>query len=140
MAYESSADRMDRLETVLLDFIRHTDGARHAQDQAMTEFKQRVDQDIAEMRQWRIDSQKKWGEIANKLGSFAEDIVAPNIPRIGHQIFSIDGESKDLFSAARLRLQHPQDRSRMREFDYIYATNRGWIVVESNNDPKLKDV
>ena len=28
----------------------------------------------------------------------------------------------------------------MREFDYIYATGRGWIVVESKNDPKLKDV
>src|SRR6266849_8087726 len=109
MAYESSEDRMDRLETVLMTFIRHTDEARqaqeqarHAQDQAMAEFrqgmadfKQRVDQDIAEMRQWRIESQKKWGEIANKLGTFVEDIVAPNIPRIGGEIFGINGQEQE---------------------------------------------
>jgi len=28
----------------------------------------------------------------------------------------------------------------MREFDYVYATRRGWIIVESKNEPKLKDV
>ena len=28
----------------------------------------------------------------------------------------------------------------MREFDYIYATRKGWIVLESKTDPKLKDV
>lgn len=28
----------------------------------------------------------------------------------------------------------------MREFDFLYVTKNGWIVVESKNDPKLKDV
>ena len=28
----------------------------------------------------------------------------------------------------------------MREFDYIYATRRGWLIVEAKNDPKLKDI
>src|SRR5207245_321336 len=118
-----------------------------AQDQAMAEFrkgmdefKQRVDQDIAEMRQWRIDSQKKWGEIANKLGTFVEDIVAPNIPRIGKLVFGLNGQLQERFSASRLLVSHPEDSARMREFDYIYATRSGWIVVESKNDPKLKDV
>src|SRR5437867_3089420 len=36
------------------------------------------------MRQWRVQAQKQWGEIANRLGTFVEDIVAPNIPRIGN--------------------------------------------------------
>src|SRR5712664_3549408 len=109
MAYESSEDRMDRLETVLMDFIRHTDEARHAQDKAMVEFNQKVDQDIAEMRQWRVDSQKKWGEIPNKLGTFVEDIVAPNIPRVGQEILGLNGQQQELFSAPRLRVWHPTD-------------------------------
>jgi hypothetical protein len=60
--YESAEERMDRLETLVTAFIQHTD------------------QDMAEMRLWRLQSQKQWGEIANKLGSFVEDVVAPNIP------------------------------------------------------------
>jgi hypothetical protein len=39
-----------------------------------------------------------------------------------------------------LRVRHPQDTSRIQEFDYVYATRSGWIIVESKNDPKLKDV
>src|SRR5438132_6720397 len=103
-------------------------------------FRAEVDQDIAEMRQWRFQSQKQWGEIANKLGSFVEDIVAPNIPRIAGEILGTNGQQEELLSAARWRVWHPQDKGRMREFDYVYATRRGWIIVESKNDPKLKDV
>src|SRR5438876_9258998 len=103
MAYESPQDRMDRLEEVLTTFIQHTN------------------QDIAEMRQWRIHAQKQWGEIANKLGTFVQDIVAPNVPRIAQQILALNGQAEELLAAARLRVWHPQDGSRVREFDYVYA-------------------
>ncbi|MBI4661276.1 MAG: hypothetical protein HY735_20835 [Verrucomicrobia bacterium] len=113
---------MDRLEALITTFVRHTD------------------QDISEMREWRIHSQKQWGEIAQKLGTFVEDIVAPNIPRIAKDVFAFGGVDEELFSGPRLRLRHPMDAAKMREFDYIYATRRGWIVVESKSDPKLRDV
>src|SRR2546427_669922 len=122
MAYESPQDRMDRLEEVLMTFIGQSS------------------QDVAEMRQWRLQAQKQWGEIANKLGTFVEDIVAPNIPRVAQQILTLNGQAEAPLAAARLRVWHPQDPSRVREFDYVYATRRGWIIVESKNDPKLKDV
>ena len=113
---------MDRLEVVLTTFIQHTD------------------ENIVEMRQWRVQAQKQWGEIANKLGTFVEDIVAPNIPRISRQILATDGQQEELLAAPRVRVWHPQDPSRMREFDYLYAARHGWLIVESKNDPKLKDV
>jgi tRNA splicing endonuclease len=113
---------MDRLETELTSFVSE------------------VHQDIAEMRQWRVQSQKHWGEIAKKIGAFVEDVVAPNIPRLGHEIFQLGSEDNEQFSGPRLRVRHPKDKSRLREFDYVYVTNTGWIVVESKNDPKLKDV
>ena len=106
----------------------------------MRAFREQVQEDIAGMQQWRIQSQKQWGELAQKLGTFVEDIVAQNIPRVGREIFGLNGDSEALMSAARLRVWHPADRSRMREFDYIYAARTGWIVVESKNDPKLKDI
>ncbi len=113
---------MERLEVLVAAFVQHTD------------------QDVAEMRLWRLQSQKRWGEIANKLGTFVEDIVAPNVPEAAQQILGGEGPLEVLLAAGRLRVSHPRDRSRMREFDYLYASTRGWIVVESKHDPKLKDV
>src|SRR5437868_10390246 len=126
MPYEGLDDRMDRLETVLTDFIRHTDKGMAALREGMaafredmtafredmTAFRREVDRDIIEMRQWRIQSQKRWGEIAEKMGKFVEDIAAPNIPRLAQEAFQIGTE--EVFSAPRLRLRHPQDPSKMR--------------------------
>ena len=95
--------------------------------------------DRTEMREWRLQAQKQWGEIAQRLGTFVEDIVAPNIPRLAQAFFGLC-ENDDLFSAPRVRVWHPADRSAVREFDYIHATRRGWIVVESKTSPKLSDV
>jgi hypothetical protein len=208
MPYEGLDDRMDRLETVLTDFIRHTDEGMKALREDMATFRddmsafregmtgfredmgtfrngmaafredmgtfregmttfrdgmtasredmgafresltalsdglaslrREVDRDIIEMRQWRIQSQKRWGEIAEKMGKFVEDIAAPNIPRLAQEVLQLGTE--EIFSAPRVRLRHPQDSSKMREFDYVYATPKGWILVESKSDPKLKDV
>jgi hypothetical protein len=129
MPYSGIEERMDRLETVLNSFIRHS-------DETISEIRQ----DIAEMRQWRAQSQKQWGELAQKMGSFVEDIVAPNIPRLGREAFRLGQPEAELFSGPRLRVRHPEDASRIQEFDYVYATRTGWVIVESKNDPKLKDV
>jgi hypothetical protein len=152
---------MERLEALVATFVQHTDEAvvelrRGAEESRremlafkeemrafkgeMAVFKEEVRRDIAGMEQWRIQSQKQWGELAQKLGTFVEDIVAPNIPRVGRELFGLNGQPQELLSAARLRVWHRQDSARMREFDYIYATRKGWIVVESKNDPKLKDI
>ena len=128
MPYQSAAERMDRLETVLNSFI---------QESRATIAEIRLD--IAEMRQWRVQSQKQWGEITQKMGTFVEDIVASNIPRLGRDTFALGREEELLFSGPRLRLRHPNESARIREFDYIYAAKRGGIVVESRNSPKLND-
>jgi hypothetical protein len=145
MPYEGTDERMDRLETVLTSFVRHTQEGNAelrqnitALEKSLASFKEEVRDDIAGMKEWRIQSQKQWGEIAQKIGKFVEDIVAPNIPHVARENFKLTGA--EVFSAPRVRLQHPQDSSRLREFDYIYATTTGWIVVDSKNDPKLKDI
>jgi hypothetical protein len=106
----------------------------------LTSFVSEVHQDIAEMRQWRVQSQKQWGELAQKMGTFVEDIVAPNIPRLAQDAFGIGGPENEVFSARRVRIHHSAEPSRIQEYDYVYAARTGWIVVESKNDPKLKDI
>src|ERR671935_69966 len=113
---------MDRLEVLINTFVQHSDETiaelrRGAEDsrrdtqalkgemvafkEEMRVFRDKVDQDIAGMEQWRIQSQKQWGELAQKLGTFVEDIVAPNVPRLGREIFGLNGEPEELMSAAR---------------------------------------
>ena len=86
---------MDRLEAVLNSYIQES-RATIAE----------IHQDIAEMRQWRVQSQKQWGEITQKMGTFVEDIVAPNIPRLGGETFALGGEEELLLSGPRLRVHH----------------------------------
>ena len=120
---------MDRLEAVLNGYI---------QESRATIAEIRLD--IAEMRQWRVQAQKQWGEIAQKMGTYVENIVAPNIPWLGREVFALGGPEDEIFSSPRLRVRHPKDASKIREFDYIFATRRGWIVVASTNTPKLNHI
>jgi len=122
MPYQGAEERIDRLEELVNSFV-----AESRRDQA-------------EMREWRLQSQKQWGEIAQRLGTFVEDIVSPNIPNLARTSLGLGDQGAELFSAPRVRVWHPTDPSKVREFDFIYATRRGWIVVESKGSPKLSDV
>ena len=73
-----------------------------------------VDKYVKEGREGRREMNKKWGEVTNKLGTFAEDFVAPNIPRIATDFFKFS--SIDIFNRREDR-RNPQDFSQMFEFD-----------------------
>ncbi len=59
---------------------------------------------------------KRWGELANKLGTVVEDIVAPNIRRIAREYF--DCPELDFF-AVRVDKRKPGDPTAKREFDVV---------------------
>ncbi|MCU0587601.1 MAG: hypothetical protein MUF52_05530 [Syntrophobacteraceae bacterium] len=46
----------------------------------MKDFKDQAERD-------RRDMNRKWGELANKMGTMVEDIVAPNLPRVARELF-----------------------------------------------------
>ena len=69
---------------------------------------------VKEGREIRREMNKKWGEVTNKLGTFAEDFVAPNIPRIATDFFKFP--AIDLFNRRQDR-RNPNDASQMFEFD-----------------------
>ncbi len=77
----------------------------------------------------------KWGELANKLGTVAEDIVAPNIPRIATDVFGI-GEIDD-FSVLR-RKRNALDSGRRREFEAIAVSKTHFVLNETKATPKIE--
>jgi hypothetical protein len=46
----------------------------------MRGFEERAEQERREMN-------RRWGELANKMGTLAEDSVAPNLPRVARELF-----------------------------------------------------
>jgi len=55
----------------------------------MRDFKSMVEADIAESRADRKAMNKKWGELANKMGTVVEDIVAPCIGGVAREYFQV---------------------------------------------------
>ena len=96
--------------------------------QEMTDFKDEIRNDT---KQFKKELNKKWGDLANKMGTIVEDIVAPGLKGVGARYFGI--EEFDFF-APRLRLKS-RDRSMTREFDVIAETENYFFVVETKSSP-----
>jgi len=73
---------------------------------------------------------KKWGELANKLGTIVEDIVAPNLPRIAREHFGC--QELDDFMIRR-QVRNKTDPSKRREFDLIAVCADKFIVNETKS-------
>ncbi len=59
---------------------------------------------------------RKWGDLANKLGTLVEDLVAPSLPRIIQEVLGMD--VLDLSVRRKRKLAD----GRVREFDAIAVT------------------
>lgn len=56
----------------------------------MREFKNEMRGFKAETERDRKRMNAQWGKLANRLGTLAEDIVAPNLPRVARELFGCD--------------------------------------------------
>ena len=88
----------------------------------MTEFKE-------EMRADRREMNKKWGDLANKMGTVVEDIIYPGLPGILRDYFDVEAE----FLAQRIRVHHPKDPGRLREFDIIALAGERLFLNETKS-------
>ena len=107
-----------KLESLLRQFIVNTDVALRRLEASLEAFKEEMNEDRKKMY-------KMWGELANKMGTLVEDIVAPNIPRIAKEYFG--AEELDFFGV-RISKRNEKDRSKMRDFDVIAMWNDDEIV------------
>jgi hypothetical protein len=88
-------------------------------------------QSALERKEWN----KKWGELANKLGTIVEDIVAPNLPRIAREHFGCR-ELDDFMLRRQVRNKvHPGKR---REFDIIAICGDQFIINETKSKASVE--
>lgn len=137
--------KVSSLEETLEAFIRHTDLGFAKVQNALIEQKQSMDEFKEEMRQSRENSargmdefkaamNRRWGELANRLGTLAEDFVAPNIPVIAHKYFECPEEA-DIFMV-RCKKRHNKDKAKRREFDVIAVYDDKIILNETKSTPR----
>jgi hypothetical protein len=90
----------------------------------MREFKDEMQSFKAESVSDRREMNRKWGDLANKLGTMVEDLVYPSLPRILRETFGQEFDS----IYARIRRRLPDGRTR--EFD-AYALADDLAAVNS---------
>ncbi|MBF0258180.1 MAG: hypothetical protein HQK62_04965 [Desulfamplus sp.] len=107
----------------------------------MKDFKDEMIDFKDEMKQYKIDSEadrkrmnKQWGDLANKMGTIVEDIVAPSVAGIARKYFQV--EDLDFF-AVRLRKLNTAGTSR-REFDVVAETRDLIFVIETKATPRTE--
>ncbi len=116
--------RVDRLERIVEEFVANV-GAEFnklydSQLRTEAELREFKDENRLQIKQMNI----KWGEIARKLGTITEDLVAPSIPRIVKEVFGL--EVDDLMIRRKKRLAD----GRMKEYDAIAVAGE-YVFVDS---------
>lgn len=123
-------DRLDRIERMVEQLV--ADTAR---------FRTQVERDReADREEWaraRRAMNKQWSELATKMGTVVEDIVAPSVRRMAREIF--DCGEQQLF-ICRIERVWSDDRSRRREFDALYVGDRAVLLSETKSTPWGADI
>ena len=103
-------------------------------EKQLAEMDQRWEKQRAEDRQhWN----KRWGELAQKMGTIAEDIVAPNLPRIARVHFGCQ-DLEDFM--VRRKVKNKQDPSKRREFDVIAVCADKVLINETKSTPSVEAI
>lgn len=93
----------------------------------MGTFKTQAEQDRKAMN-------RKWGELANKMGTMVEDLVAPSLPRVARELFKC--KQPELF-AVRMR---KRKQTRTAELDVLLVCPDVVLVNETKSKLNSRDV
>ena len=140
--FPSVDERVDRLESIFEQFmaqtstaITHLDMTIARIDRSLEDFKKQSEKSLSRLEQNaeqdRREHNKRWGELANKMGTLIEDIVAPNLRRMTQAELSC-GEFQHF--AIRLERVHPLTKQE-REFDVVAAGSVAVLLNETKSAP-----
>lgn len=118
LSYQAMRTEMslNRLSEEMREF---KDEMREFKDE-MTAFKEESIRDRRQMN-------KQWGELANRLGTLVEDIVAPNLPRIVLELFGCG--RPDLFAVRVVR----RFGAETREYDAMVVCDTLVLINETKS-------
>jgi hypothetical protein len=157
-------ERVDRLEITLTRFMARTDESMARTDESVARtdrmverlggIVERMEREGARDREaagrdreaaarereaaarGRREMNKRWGELANKMGTVVEDIVAPSVGRLAREVFDC-GDVQTFIT--RGSFTRSDDRSRTREFDALYVGTRAVLLNETKSSPRADD-
>jgi len=127
MAKITVEKKVTDLEKALMQMVyqsRQTDIRFAAFVDEMAAFKDETRANLRKLDQITADMNHKWGELANKMGTLAEDIVAPGFPYLIERSLGISVED----IAVRRRTKDPDGNSW--EFDVVARAGDYFFVVD----------
>ncbi len=110
---------------------------REKNDANMEAYREDMEAYREEQKAMRREFNRERGEIANKLGTLAEDLVAPNLPRIIQEVTTCTDE---VAMAVRVRRPHPEQRGRQQEYDVIVQCGQYALFNETKLRLKPEDI
>ncbi len=135
MAYQSRKTEieLERLSREMRDFKKEMkdfkDEMKDFKDEMkdfkdeMKDFKDEMKDFKDEMREFKREINKKWGDLANRLGTLAEDIVAPGVPRAIERTFNLKVTE---VSVRRKRKKN----DKLREYDVIAVAGDYLFLID----------
>ena len=116
-------DRTDRLELMFERLMEQNAASLRNIEHAIEELK-------AEAARDRKAMNRRWGELANKMGTVVQDIVAPSLRRIARDELGCGDERSFSVTMSRVRSDDPHYR---REFDALYVGTRAVLINETKS-------
>jgi len=113
---EQSEKEMQAFKEEMRAWRERSEKERQAFKEEMRAWREKTDKEMAQFR-------KQWGELANRLGTLAEDIVAPGLPHAIKKYFGLPVEK--LFARVDVR-----KNGKGREYDVIAVSGDKIFVVD----------
>ncbi len=126
-----------QIENLKLQTDKQIENLKQQTDKQIESLKQHTDRQVETTKQQISAMNRQWGDLANKMGTVVEDIVAPNIPRIAKEYF---GCGQLDYIAIRVKKRNTVDKSKRREFDAIAVCDGVFILNETKSSPETRDV
>jgi len=128
---ETVAQRVDRLEQVMIELaeqskITQREVARLSTE--MLEFKEEMRAFKEEMREFKDVMNKRWGDLANKMGTLVEDIFIPSFDIMLKRYFGVTPKR----TSSRMKLRN---ENREIELDIVGFTEDRAFIVEVKSSP-----
>lgn len=120
LAHERAEERSKREMQEFKEEMRESHD-RFAQDMRLA-HERAEERSNQEMQKLKKEWNTKWGELSDKLGTIAEDLIAPSIPRILKQIANCTEEFD--YITVRMKKKRPRER----EFDVVAVCGE-WVLI-----------
>lgn len=134
--------RVTDLELLMADVLHAQANSAHNLDR-LSDHLERLSFELGDFKTEMRGSQKRinkqWGELSRKMGTLAEDLVAPSIPRILREVVNCPSKSPQTM-AVRVRRYHQYDYEWRQEFDVVATCGNYLLINETKSTLRAEDI